>query len=110
MSRKELARNLGRDILVLESRHVLLKISWKIGFDWTGEAGSEIWVEPAYPRVCEYSRFRALTMRNDTNTCLGSEADGNASLKKIPQTFDSLVQSKGVFEATRIMVALLFSE
>lgn len=54
LSRKDLYRHLGRDALVLEDAHVLLKISWKIGFDWTGEAESEVGVEPAVPRVCEF--------------------------------------------------------
>ena len=52
-SRKDLHRHVGREILVLEDRHVLLKISWRIAFDWTGEAESRIGVEPAMPRVCE---------------------------------------------------------
>lgn len=56
LSRKDLNRHLGRDILVLENNHVLLKISWKIRFDWTGEAGSEVEVVPAVPRVCKYAR------------------------------------------------------
>jgi hypothetical protein len=53
MSRKDLARHLGRDILVLEDAHVLLKITWRIGFDWTGEAESTVGVEPAFPRTCK---------------------------------------------------------
>jgi hypothetical protein len=53
MSRRDLLRNLGRDFVVLEDRHVLLKIIWKIGFDWTGEAESAINVEPAFPAVCK---------------------------------------------------------
>ena len=41
---------------------------------------------------------------------LGHEADDRRSLKKIPETFQSLVKSRGVFEAVRVMVGLLFSE
>lgn len=40
----------------------------------------------------------------------GSEADTSASLKKIPETFNALLESRGVFEAVRIMVKLLFVE
>jgi hypothetical protein len=40
----------------------------------------------------------------------GAEADINDSFKKIPETFTSLLQSKGVFAATRTMVALLFAD
>jgi hypothetical protein len=53
IARKDLNRHLGRDELVLEDQHVLLKISWRITFDWTGEAESEISAEPAVPQVCE---------------------------------------------------------
>lgn len=53
ISRKDMNRHLGRDTLILRDKHVLLKINWHIGFDWTGEAESEISVEPAFPRVCK---------------------------------------------------------
>ncbi|KAJ4350271.1 uncharacterized protein N0V89_008892 [Didymosphaeria variabile] len=91
LSRRDLNRHLGRETLVLEDRYVLLKITWKIGFDWTGEVESEVGVVPAVPRVWR-------------------EADSNDSFKKIPATFTSLLQSKGAFLATKTMVALLFSE
>ncbi|KAF2660514.1 hypothetical protein K491DRAFT_621039 [Lophiostoma macrostomum CBS 122681] len=91
MVRKDLLRHLGRDILVLEDAHVVLKITWRIGFDWTGEAVSTVGVEPAFPRIW-------------------SEADENDNLKKIPDTFSSLLERQGVFEATNTMVTLLFAE
>lgn len=91
MSRKDLSRHLGRDTLVLQDKHVLLKIKWRISFDWTGEAGSEISVETAVPQVWQ-------------------EADTAASFKKIPETFATLLKGKGAYEATRIMVALLFAQ
>jgi hypothetical protein len=37
----------------------------------------------------------------------GSETDSNDSFKKIPETFEALLRKKSVFEATKIMVALL---
>lgn len=46
----------------------------------------------------------------DANMFIGREADSNDSLKKIPETFNSILQSKGVFAATKTMVGLLFSE
>ncbi|KAF9740012.1 hypothetical protein PMIN06_003437 [Paraphaeosphaeria minitans] len=91
LSRRNLSRNLGRDTLVLEDRHVSLKISWRICFDWTGEAQAEVGVVPAVPRVWR-------------------EADSNDSFTKIPETFTSILQSKGAFAATKTMAALLFSE
>ncbi|RAR03413.1 hypothetical protein DDE82_004954 [Stemphylium lycopersici] len=74
VSRKDLNRHLGRDILVLQDKHILLKLNWRISFDWTGEAQSDVTVETAFPQVW-------------------SEADDGAGLKKIPETFNSLVHS-----------------
>jgi hypothetical protein len=91
ISRRDLNRHLGRDSLVLQDKHVLLKFNWRIGFDWTGEAESEVVVEPAFPSVW-------------------TEADAAKTLGKVPGTFASLLQSRGVFEATRVMAALLFRQ
>ena len=54
ISRKVLYRHLGRDAMVLANEHVVLKISWKISFDWTGEVESTIGVVPAVPLVCKF--------------------------------------------------------
>jgi hypothetical protein len=91
ITRKDLSRHLGRDTLILQDEHVLLKLNWRISFDWTGEAESDVSVEAAFPQVW-------------------SETDSSAAFKKIPQTFASLVRTKGAFQATRVMVALLFSQ
>jgi len=91
VTRKDLSRNLGRDTLILQNKHVLLKLNWQISFDWTGEAESDVSVEAAFPQVW-------------------SETDGGAAFKKIPQTFASLVRTRGAFQATKVMVALLFSQ
>lgn len=91
LSRKDLNRHLGRDTLVLQDKHVVLKLNWRISFDWTGEAASEITVEAAVPQVWQ-------------------EADTRASFKKIPETFVSLIRDRGAYEGTKIMVALLFSQ
>ncbi|KAF2016184.1 hypothetical protein BU24DRAFT_450763 [Aaosphaeria arxii CBS 175.79] len=91
MSRRDLNKHLGRDVVVLEDRHILLKITWRIVFDCTGEAESEINIEPAFPRVW-------------------TETDEGQNLKMVPKTFNALVQRSGVFEATKTIAALLFSE
>jgi hypothetical protein len=57
ITRKDFHRHLGRDVLTLGDQHVLLKIKWNITFDWTGEAESEVRVEPAVPQVCKFRRF-----------------------------------------------------
>jgi hypothetical protein len=91
ITRKDLSRHLGCDTLILQDKHVVLKLNWRISFDWTGEAESNVSVEAAFPQVW-------------------SETDSSAAFKKIPQTFASLVRTKGAFQATRVMVALLFSQ
>jgi hypothetical protein len=53
LCRKDLRRHLGQDSLTLQDKYVLLKINWRIAFDWTGEAESEIGISPALPALCE---------------------------------------------------------
>jgi hypothetical protein len=53
LSRKDLRRHLGQDSLILEDKYVLLKINWRVTFDWTGEAESEISISPALPALCK---------------------------------------------------------
>jgi hypothetical protein len=90
-SRKDLYRHLGRDTLVLQDKFVLMKLNWRIAFDWTGEAESDVSVETAFPNVW-------------------NEADTAKTFKRVPETFVSLLQTRGVFEATRVMAALLFAQ
>ncbi|KAF2818975.1 hypothetical protein CC86DRAFT_336146 [Ophiobolus disseminans] len=91
MSRKDINRHLGRDSLILQDSHVLLKLNWRIGFDWTGEAESQVTVDTAFPSVW-------------------TEADTAKTFSKVPETFASLLQGRGAFEATRVMAALLFKQ
>jgi hypothetical protein len=90
LARRDLTRHLGRDVLVLQDKDVLLKLNWRIDFDWTGEAESSISVEHAVPRAW-------------------TEVDSTGSFAKVPDVFASLLDSRGVFEATRILVAMLFA-
>jgi hypothetical protein len=57
LSRRDLNKHLGRDTLVLQDKHVLLKLNWRLGFDWTGEAASDVSVEPAFPQVCKSHQY-----------------------------------------------------
>ena len=91
VSRRDLNRHLGRDSLILQDKHVLLKLHWRIAFDWTGEAESQVAAEPVFPKVW-------------------TEADTGKTFGKVPYTFASLLQSRGAFEATRVLVALLFAQ
>ncbi|KAF2712191.1 hypothetical protein K504DRAFT_452418 [Pleomassaria siparia CBS 279.74] len=89
LTRKDLRRHLGRNVLIFEDKHVVLNINWRVTFDWTGEAESEISVHSALPKVW-------------------SEADNENSLQKIPEMFNTLVQKRGAFGAIQIVVMLLF--
>lgn len=42
--------------------------------------------------------------------CAGHEADTNDALKKIETTFNVLVTDRGVFDAVRIIIRLLFQD
>ena len=88
-SRKELMRHLRRKELVFQSADVRLRIMWRIQFDWTGEAESVVQAHATFPAAWR-------------------DADERKSLYKVPATFDSLVRERGVFEAIRVVVGLLF--
>lgn len=88
-SRRELWRHLGRTELVFQSAEVKLRIAWRIQFDWTGEAESIVRAQAAFPAAWH-------------------EADERRSLHKVPATFERLVRERGVFEAVRVVVGLLF--
>ncbi|KAF2429208.1 hypothetical protein EJ08DRAFT_680164 [Tothia fuscella] len=89
MSKKELFKHLGRKVIVLKSDEVVLRIGWDVDFDWTGEVESSISAKAAF-------------------TSCWNEADEQGFLKKIPATFDMLVQERGVLSAIRIIAGLLF--
>ncbi|OMP81865.1 hypothetical protein BK809_0006174 [Diplodia seriata] len=91
IKKMELLYSLGRESITLRNKQVMLKVSWKIRFDWTGEAESVVGADVALPGIWR-------------------EADDRGSLRKIPTTFDKLVVEMGVFEATKTMVGLLFKE
>jgi len=89
--RSSLLVHLGRQSLLLTQSGVSLLISWSISFDWTGEAESHVSATASFPQSWR-------------------DADERASLSKIEDVFDRLVGERGVFEAVRAVVALLFQE
>ena len=91
MSRKDLNRHLGRDTMTLRDSSVVLKLNWRIAFDWTGEAESYVTVETAFPSTWTEGD------------------DSKKALSKVPDTFTALMRTRGAFEATRILVELLFA-
>jgi hypothetical protein len=60
VTRKQLLEYLGRDELVFETSETVLKISWDIGFDWTGEAESTVKATAAFPRACKFHDYSKL--------------------------------------------------
>jgi hypothetical protein len=53
MSKKQLLLHLGRASLELKDAEVVLRIGWRLGFDWTGEVESAVAVETGVPGGCE---------------------------------------------------------
>ena len=87
--RSSLLVHLGRQSLLFTQSGVSLLVSWSISFDWTGEAESHVSATACFPQSWR-------------------DADERASLSKIGDVFDRLVGERGVFEAVRVVVALLF--
>jgi hypothetical protein len=50
----ELLPHLGRQFLVFQNEDVVLKVEWKLEFDWTGEVKSVISAKAALPQVCKF--------------------------------------------------------
>jgi hypothetical protein len=51
---EEVARDLGRQVFTLESRQVVLKISWAIEMDWAGDVISKVAAKAAFPGSCKF--------------------------------------------------------
>lgn len=52
-SKRELLPHFGRQFLSFETKSVVLRIEWKLDFDWTGEVESIVSAKAALPRVCK---------------------------------------------------------
>ncbi|KAK8212514.1 hypothetical protein IWZ01DRAFT_269387 [Phyllosticta capitalensis] len=81
---------LDHNHILLQSNQVLFKITWKIQFDWSGEAQSVVNAEAVFPKAW-------------------TEADNRGSFKKIPETFERLLATRGAFGAITILKSVLFS-
>lgn len=55
--KRELLPHLGRRFLSFETKSVVLRVEWKLGFDWTGEVESIVSAKAALPRVCRCPFF-----------------------------------------------------
>lgn len=88
-SHTALCLHLGEQCLLFSQGGVSLLVTWRTGFDWTGEVESHITACASFPKA----------WRN---------IDERASLEQVGDIFDRLLRQRGVFEAVRIVVALLF--
>ena len=94
LPRHTLAQHLGRQSLLFQhprNTALSLLITWRIAFDWTGEAESHLSAVSAVPGSWE-------------------EADERGSLGKIGPVFEDLVERLGVLGAVRGVVGLLFKD
>jgi hypothetical protein len=56
-SKRQLLPHIGRTAMELATNDVELRIEWKIGIDWTGEAESSISASSRLPKHCKYSHL-----------------------------------------------------
>lgn len=94
LARHTIAQHLGRQSLLLQHPHskaVSLLITWRIAFDWTGEAESHLQTVSDVPESWR-------------------DADERGSLGMVGQVFEDLVERLGVLGAVRGVVGLLFKD
>ena len=110
-TRRELFRQMGRTNLVLDGDDVQIRVGWKIGFDWMGDAESHLDLDIGLPSSCKYKSFKHVVDKfGDTNTRVGHKQDDRKSLSKIKDMFGKLVKEKGPLGALRITVGLVMAE
>lgn len=94
LPRHVIAQHLGRQSLLFQhptSKTLSLLITWRIEFDWTGEAESHLQAVSAVPESWK-------------------DADERGSLGKVGSVFEDLVERLGVLGAVRGVVGLLFKD
>ncbi|MCJ1438844.1 hypothetical protein MMC27_008234 [Xylographa pallens] len=89
MSDSSIRSKLGQQSILFSASGVSFLVTWQLKFDWTGEVESCISACASFPKAWQ-------------------NADERASLGKIGEVFDRLLQDRGVFEAVRIVVGLLY--
>jgi hypothetical protein len=55
-TRRQLLPHMGRAAMELATDEVILRLEWRIGFDWTGEVDSFISASAMLPKSCKYPR------------------------------------------------------
>ena len=89
ISDSDLRAKLGQQSMLFSASGVSFLVTWKVGFNWTGEVESCISACASFPKAWQI-------------------ADERASLGHVGKVFDLLLQDRGVFEAIRIIVGLLY--
>ena len=82
---------LGQQSILFSVSGVSFLVSWRINFNWTGETESYISACTSFPKAWQ-------------------TADEKDSFGKIGEVFDRLLQERGVFDAVRIIVGLLYEQ
>lgn len=86
------------------------RLSWKIEFDWSGEARSNVAVMTGVPGKCEYTSSYSAP-KTTTNGHPGHDADEKGALGRVPSLFEDLVEGgEQSILAMRKVVALLVGE
>ena len=83
--------HLSQQSLLFTRSGVSLLITWRIGFDWTGEVESQISACASFPAAW-------------------NGIDERASLSKVGEVFEKLVVEKGFRKAVGVVVGLLFQD
>ena len=91
ISKAQLHFHIGRQSIIFTRRNLSLLVTWRISFDWIGEAQSELSASVRYPESW-------------------TQIDEMGSLQHMGRVFDILLKSKGVSQAIRTLVELLFSD
>jgi hypothetical protein len=89
LSKREMLPYLGRSTITLQSADAIIRIFWKLQFDWTGDVESVVTAEAALPQSWH-------------------ESDATDALRKIPVTFDALMRERGVMKAVEVIAGLVF--
>ncbi|TVY17919.1 hypothetical protein LARI1_G004209 [Lachnellula arida] len=87
-TRRQLLPHMGRTSMEIVSEEVELRIEWRIGFDWTGEAENYVSAGARVPKNWQ-------------------KADDRKIFDRIPETFDRIVRELGPLGAVRSIVGLL---
>lgn len=114
----ELFTLIGRQTLDIEvpsgegGRGAALRLSWKIDFDWTGEAQSKVSALTSLPGKCKNTpRPLGFLSFKRVDSRTGHKADSKQVMGKLPSLFQSLVENGDEpTVAARKLVSLLVAE